>query len=205
MNKEILDSNLEGDQNSGKINPRFGFIVVMIIAAAASRFLPHPPNFTPVGGMALFGAAYFAKKYWALLVPFAALWLSDIILNNVVYAQYQEGFTLMPTYAIWTYVALAAMVLMGSKVLRKINILNVIGASIGASLLFFFITNFGAWYADPFHMFADDISGLGVALTAGLPFFWNTLAGDLMYVGILFGGFEMIKNAYPQLSLNMSK
>jgi len=203
MNNEILDSNLE--ENTNKFKPRFGMIVFMIVAAAASRFLPHPPNFTPLGGMALFGAAYFTKKYWAFLIPFAALWFSDIILNNVVYAQYQEGFTLMPSYAIWTYVAFGAMILMGSQVLRKINIPTVVGASVAASLLFFFITNFGAWYLDPFHMFADDISGLGVALTAGLPFFWNTLAGDLVYVGAMFGGFEIIKNVYPQFTLNTSK
>lgn len=205
MSKEILDTNLEGKEVTNKFTPRFGIVVFMIVAAAASRFLPHPPNFTPIGGMALFGAAYFAKKYWAFLIPFAALWLSDLILNNVVYAEFNEGFTLMPSYAIGTYLALIAMIFMGSKVLKKINIPNVIGASIGASLIFFIITNIGSWYIDPMNIYPNNIAGLGAALTAGLPFFWNTLAGDLVYVGVLFGGFEMVKNAYPQLSLNAVK
>lgn len=198
MNNNILDNHLI---ETNKFTPKFGVVALMILAAAATRFLPHPPNFTALGGMALFGAAYFSKKYWAFIVPFAALWLSDIILNNVVYAAYYDGFTLMPTYAIWTYVAFGLMILMGSRVLKKIKLPTVIGASIGASLIFFLVTNFGAWAVDPMNMFADDASGLLTAYTAGLPLFWNTLAGDLFFAGVLFGGFELIKSTNPKLAL----
>lgn len=52
---------------TNKINLRFSVITLMILLAAMSRLLPHPPNFAPIGGMALFGAAYFSKKYWLLL------------------------------------------------------------------------------------------------------------------------------------------
>ncbi|MEM6965154.1 MAG: DUF6580 family putative transport protein [Bacteroidota bacterium] len=200
MNNEILDYN---EENTNKFTPKFGLIVVMILAAAATRFLPHPPNFTALGGMALFGAAYFSKKYWAFLVPFATLWLSDLILNNVVYAAYHDGFTLLPTYAVWTYVAFGLMILMGSKVLKKVKLPRVIGASIGASLIFFLVTNFGVWFFDSMNVFTDDASGLLAAYAAGLPFFWNTLVGDLFFVGILFGGFELIKSVNPQLALTM--
>ena len=201
MEKRILDNHLVESHDSSKFNPRFVIVLGIIVLAAISRFLPHPPNFTPLGGMALFGAAYFTKKYWAYLAPFAALWVSDLILNNVVYAQYHEGFTILPSYAIWTYVAFGAMILMGSKVIKKINIPTVAGASIAASLLFFLITNFGAWFADPFNMFADDLSGLVAAFAAGLPFLLNTMAGDLVYAGLLFGSFEMMKSVYPQMAL----
>jgi prepilin signal peptidase PulO-like enzyme (type II secretory pathway) len=51
--------------NKNKINLRFSVITLIILSAAMSRLLPHPPNFAPIGGMALFGAAYFSKKYWA--------------------------------------------------------------------------------------------------------------------------------------------
>lgn len=202
MNKNILDNQFAQEEKSNLINPRFGVIALMIILAAASRFLPHPPNFTPIGGMALFGAAFFAKKYWAYIIPFLALWASDLILNNVVYAAYHEGFVLMPTYALWTYLAFGLMILMGSKLLKKITIPNVLIGAVSASMIFFLVTNFGAWYADPFHMFADDASGLVAALAAGLPYFWNTLAGDLVYASILFGSFALIKNTYPTLTLS---
>ena len=186
---------------NSKFNPRFGIIVLMIVAAAATRFMPHPPNFTPIGGMALFGAAHFAKKYWAYLIPFLALWVSDLILNNVVYAS-PEGFTWFTAFGMFNMLAFGLIVLMGSNLLKKVNLKNVVGASVLGSMIFFLITNFGAWFYDPFNMYADNFAGLTTAIAAGLPFFWNTLAGDLVYVGILFGGFELAKNMYPTLALN---
>ena len=61
---------------TNKLNQRFSVITLMILLAAMSRLLPHPPNFAPIGGMALFGAAYFSKRYWAFIVPIAAVWIS---------------------------------------------------------------------------------------------------------------------------------
>lgn len=187
---------------NNKFNPKFGIIVLMILAAAATRFMPHPPNFTPIGGMALFAAAHFAKKYWAYLIPFITLWVSDLVMNNVVYAEYQTGFTWITSFAIFNFLAFGLIVLMGSKVLKKISLPKVIGASVTGSLIFFLITNFGAWFADPFNMYADNFAGLTTAIAAGLPLFWNTLAGDLVYVGVLFGGFELVRNVYPNLTMD---
>ena len=52
----------------------------MIVAAALSRLLPHPPNFSPVEAMALFGGAYFASRAWAVAVPLLAMLLSDLVM-----------------------------------------------------------------------------------------------------------------------------
>jgi len=185
---------------NNKFNPKFGIIVLMVVAAAATRFMPHPPNFTPIGGMALFGAAHFAKKYWAYLIPFLALWLSDLILNNVVYSS-PDGFTWITSFGLWNFAAFGMIVFLGSNILKKINLPNIIGASVIGSLVFFLITNFGIWASDPLNMYADNIAGLTAAVAAGLPFFWNTLAGDIVYVGVLFGGYEIAKNIYPSLGL----
>ena len=185
---------------NNKFNPKFGIIVLMVVAAAATRFMPHPPNFTPIGGMALFGAAHFAKKYWAYLIPFLALWLSDLILNNVVYSS-PDGFTWITSFGLWNFAAFGMIVFLGSNILKKINLPNIIGASVIGSLVFFLITNFGVWASDPLNMYADNIAGLTAAVAAGLPFFWNTLAGDIVYVGVLFGGYEIAKNMYPSLGL----
>ena len=185
---------------NNKFNPKFGIIVLMVVAAAATRFMPHPPNFTPIGGMALFGAAHFAKKYWAYLIPFLALWLSDLILNNVVYSS-PDGFTWITSFGLWNFAAFGMIVFLGSNILKKINLPNIIGASVIGSLVFFLITNFGVWASDPLNMYADNIAGLTAAVAAGLPFFWNTLAGDIVYVGVLFGGYEIAKNIYQSLGL----
>lgn len=60
----------------------------MIQLAAISRLVPHMFNFAPMSAMGLFGAAYFTRKWQAFFIPVAATWLSDLYLNNVVYAQY---------------------------------------------------------------------------------------------------------------------
>jgi len=168
-------------------------ITVLIIIAALSRLLPHAPNFTPVGATALFGAAYFAKKYWAILIPLAALWASDLILNNVVYAQYYEGFAWMTTGFLWIIGAFALIAILGMVVLKnKVNPINLLGTSFAASGIFFLITNFGVWMSGL--TYPKTMEGLIACYTAAVPFFWNTLAGDLFYVAVLFGAYEFVKS-----------
>jgi len=187
--------------NKKTYNLRFGIVALMVLVAAMSRLLPHPPNFTAVGATALFGAAYFAKKYWAVLIPFLALWISDLILNNVVYGAYFEGFTFFSEFMIWNYIAFGLMILLGSKVLKKVKPLNLLGASLGASAIFFLVTNTGAWYVDISNVYPENFAGLMAAYAAGLPYFLNTIVGDLFYVGVLFGAFELVKQRYPILAI----
>ena len=182
-----------------KLNLRFGVITLLILLAAMSRLLPHPPNFTPIGGMALFGAACFAKRYWAFLVPIAAMWISDVILNNVVYGPYFEHFVWFYRGSLFTYGAFALIVLLGMLTLKKIRILHLIASALGASVLFFLVSNFGVWFAGV--MYPKTVAGLMACYTAGLPFFQNTLAGDLVYTAILFGAFELSARRFPQLQL----
>lgn len=176
-----------------KIDLRFGVISLFVLLAALSRLLPHPPNFTPIGGMALFGAAYFSKRHLAIIIPFLALWMSDLILNNVVYAAYFEGFSWFGIPVV--YLAMIAIALMGTKLLKKIKVSNLIIASLLASSVFFLITNLGSWWIDP--IYTKDITGVLTAYTAGLPFFLNTIAGDLFFTAVLFGGYELIKQRNP--------
>ena len=74
----------------------------LIVAAALSRLLPHPPNFSPVEAIALFGGACFASRQLALFVPIAALLLSDLVLGAVLgasYAGYIGGVSFWSVYA----------------------------------------------------------------------------------------------------------
>lgn len=173
-----------------KLNLQIGIIVLMIFLAVLSRFIPHPPNFTPLGAIALFGAAYFSKKYLAFLIPLAAWWISDLFLDNLIYAkqypEFYQGFS-------WAgnpvgYLCLAFIVILGWLLLKKISILRVIGAATVAAVLFFLITNFAAMLADP--IYTKDFNGLIQSYIAGVPFFRNTLAGNLVYSALLFGIYE---------------
>lgn len=168
-------------------------ITVLIVIAALSRLLPHPPNFTPVGATALFGTAYFTKKYWAFIIPIITLWLSDLILNNVFYAQYYDGFTWMTTGFLWIIGAFVLIAILGMFTMKnKVSPVNLLGTSIAASGIFFLITNFSVWLSGL--TYPKTIEGLIACYTAAVPFFWNTLAGDLFYVAVLFGVYEFVKS-----------
>ena len=181
-----------------KIKLRFSVMTLMILLAAMSRLLPHPPNFAPIGGMALFGAAYFSKRFWAFLVPIVSMWLSDLVLNNVVYAQYFDRFVWFYSGSLFTYGAFALIVCFGILSLKKIRLPRLIVSALGASVIFFIVSNFGVWFSGI--MYPKDLGGLMACYAAGIPFFHNTVLGDLVYTGVLFGVFEWSVRKIPQLS-----
>lgn len=170
---------------------------MMILLAALSRLLPHPPNFTPIAGMSLFGAAYFSKKYWAFIIPMLAMLISDLIINNVVYAS--ESFMVFHSTSLYIYLSFALITLLGFRLLKKVSTTRLLGASLASSALFFLITNFGVW-AVGYSNFSANFGGLIATYVAGIPFALNTIAGDLFYVSILFGSYELLRTRFPQLS-----
>lgn len=168
-----------------KITPRFWLLTFMVFAAAFIRLIPHPPNFAPIAAMALFGGAYFNRKSFAFAVPLAAMFLTDAIIG------FHSEMWLI-------YLSFALIVLIGMLMLKKVNIKNVIIASLTASISFFIITNFGVWAFGT--MYPKNIAGLIECYIAAIPFIQNTLIGDLFFSGIMFGIFEFIKVKLPLLS-----
>ncbi|MBK8555036.1 MAG: hypothetical protein IPL65_04345 [Lewinellaceae bacterium] len=124
-------------------------VFLFILFAALSRLLPHPPNFTPIAAMGLFGAAYLQRSWMAYVVPFVALFLSDLYLNNVVYADLFDGFTWFSSVGIYLsfalVIALSRMILHGNVTAGR-----VLGSSVLASVVFFLLTNFQSWLTFPF-------------------------------------------------------
>jgi hypothetical protein len=186
-----------------KIALRFSVISLMIVLAAFSRLIPHPPNFAPIGAMALFGAAYFSKKFIALIIPVLSMLISDLVINNTIYAQYFEGFTFFYQGFYWTYAAFIVIGVIGFFMLKKVQLKSVILASLFAAVLFFIISNFGVWASGT--MYPQNFSGLIACYTAAIPFFKNTLMGNLVYSGVLFGAFELAQNRIPILKIQLSK
>ena len=185
-----------------KLNIRFGVLSLLVLLAAFSRLLPHPPNFSPIGAMALFGSAYFSKKYFALALPVLAMWLSDLVINNVVYAQYFESFTFFYQGFYWTYGAFIVIGVIGFYVLEKVHFKSVLLSALIATVVFFAISNFGVWASGT--MYPKTLSGLIACYTAGIPFLKNTFLGDLVYTGVLFGVFELAQYKFPVLKLKTS-
>jgi len=180
-----------------KLTLRYSVITIMILLAALSRLLPHPPNFAPIGGMALFGAAYYTRRAWAYAIPIISMWISDLILNNVVYAEFFDKFVWFYSGSLFTYAAFALIVLMGTFTLKKVRITRLLFSALGASVIFYLISNFGVWFSGT--MYPKDISGLTACYAAGIPFFKNTLLGDLVYSTALFGVFEASLWKFPAL------
>jgi len=200
---------IESKMNNRKEILRFGVICAIILVAAASRFIPHLPNFTPLGGIALFGAAYYGRRFWAYLVPLAAIFLSDVLLNNVIFrfgiaplAQTPmfSSFTWLYSGALYTYAAMALIVLLGTFTLKKVRVTNVLFSALGASAIFFIVSNFGTW-ASGLVGYPHTFAGLISCYIAGLPFALNTIAGDLAYAALLFGAFELIQTRFPSVKL----
>jgi hypothetical protein len=151
----------------------FLLAVLLIGFAALSRFVPHPDNFTPIAAMALFGGVYFDKRY-AFVVPLAAMVVSDYFIgfhNTIPYVY--GSFVLTGLIGIW---------LKNHKSLGWI-----VGASLSSSVLFFVVTNFGVWVSGGY---PQSFAGLVECYVAAIPFFRNTVLGDLLYVAVLFSLYE---------------
>ncbi|MGH8084768.1 MAG: DUF6580 family putative transport protein [Lysobacter sp.] len=170
-------------------------LVGLIVLAALTRVLPHPPNFSPVAAIALFGGAYFANRSWALIVPLVGLFLSDLVLASINGGLYASWFG---STGIWlVYGCIALTTVMGLGLRGKVGGASVLGYSLAGSVLFFVVTNFGAWLSDP--MYPKTIAGLTAAYAAGIPFFQWSVLGTLFYAAILFGGFAALRSQLPAL------
>lgn len=157
---------------------------LIIFLAAATRLIDHPYNFTPIIAMSIFGGCYLHKR-WGVLIPFAAMALSDVILYSNEYGW--SMFNWKTTLAVYAGVGLAFFI--GWQIKKRLTWYFTLGGALVASLAFFFITNFSVWAF--FDWYPHTLAGLTECFTLALPFFRNSLAGDMVYTGLLFGVYEM--------------
>lgn len=172
---------------------------VFIIVGFAYRLIPHhPPNFTPVAAMALVGGIYMNRKALAFMVPFIALFLSDLILNNTInrgFFMEQTGMILWADYMPFTYGAMMATVALGMILTNRSAGIKILAGGLIASVLFFLVTNFGSWLTWP--MYPKSPAGLLMSYEAAIPFFQLTLIGNLVFVTIFVGSIELVKYFKP--------
>lgn len=176
----------------GSWSPRTAALVGVALVAAATRVLPHPPSFTPVGALALFGGSHFASRRRALAVPLLAMVVSDLALT----ARYgTAAFTLLP----WVYGAFGITVCLG-RWLRPPNrsAPRVAIASLVAALLFFLVANFGVWVQAG--RYPPTPEGLLACYVAALPYLRTMVLGNLAYAVLLFGGFALWTRRVPALA-----
>ncbi|MCX6759121.1 MAG: hypothetical protein NT012_00910 [Candidatus Nealsonbacteria bacterium] len=155
----------------------FSIALFLILIGVSLRFLPHPPNFSPVIAISLFGGVYFSKRI-AFILPILIMLISDIFIGY-----YEIG--LMAS----VYGSFVLCVFLGSWLKEHKKWQTILGSSILSALIFFILTNFAVWAFTPWY--AKTFSGIIQCYLMALPFFKNTLLGNFFYVAVLFGTYEI--------------
>ncbi|NVJ98054.1 MAG: hypothetical protein HWE25_07875 [Alphaproteobacteria bacterium] len=174
-----------------KLSPRLSALAVLILGVALTRLLPHPPNFTPILALGLFGGAMFDRKHLGFVVPLAAMLISDLCLE-LMFGYGIHG--LMPV--IYGLVALSTV--LGFLMRGKLGIAMVIGLGTASSALFFLGSNFAVWLGST--KYPQTLEGLLACYTAATPFFQNTLLGTFAYAALMFGGWAIAEKRIPVLA-----
>jgi hypothetical protein len=177
-------------EGTNLIEPRTALLTGMVMAAAALRLLPHPMNFTPVGALALFGGASFHSKRVALALPLVSLIAGDIFI----------GFhPLMP----YVYASFLVSVAIGFWLRLNRSVVRIGAGVLAGAIQFFLVTNFALWAAS-IGAYPKTAAGLVACYIAGIPDFWNSLAGDTFYAAVLFGGLALTEHWFPALRGQMA-
>jgi hypothetical protein len=180
-----IEEGQSGDFQAESAALRSAVILAMILLAAVLRFVPHPWNFTPIGAMALFSGAVMRDRRLAFVVPILALFAGDVLvgfhsLMLVVYA----SFLVNVAIGLWLH---------DRRTAPRIGLATLLGA-----MQFFLVTNFAVW-ASSVGSYPHTLVGLTACYAAGVPLFWNTLAGDALYAALLFGGLALAEHYVPAL------
>lgn len=175
MVKKITRQNIVRDHKQYVV-----IAVLLVVFVVLSRLLPHPPNFAPVAAIAIFAGALLPRR-WALGLPLVAMIVSDLFIG-------------LHDLVLFTWGSFALIALVSAKLLKgRLSWRNSVAASIGASVLFFVVTNFGVWLQG--NMYARTLAGFVECYYMALPFFRNTLLGDMAYTLGLYGLYVLVVKA----------
>ncbi len=160
-------------------------ILGFIFLGMMSRLLPHPPNFTAINAIALFGICSLGNLGISLFTVFSTMLLCDLVI----------GFH---SSMVFVYLSYGLIVLMGYWLKSKRSLIRSIFLLALSSLLFFIITNFGVWLVGS--MYPKTIIGLELCYLAAIPFLSNNLMSTLLYGGMLFGWLALAERDIPALA-----
>jgi hypothetical protein len=147
--------------------------VGIFLSLAASRFIPHPPNFTSLLALSFYVPVLFGLRYIpVLLISFV---ITDLVIG------YHAG-----TH--WTWGSVLVIGLMSQYFSKNIN-LRLTGSLFGA-FIFFLITNFGVWTSG---MYSSTVNGLVECYTLAIPFFSYSLISTILFSLLVETGHKIYK------------
>ena len=151
--------------------------IALVIAGVTLRLLPHPQNFTPVAALALFSGFVF-RPALALTLPLTIMIISDLWIG-------------VHSLFLLTWGSFLAVSAMGTWLARRDGMHRILIGSLAGSVLFFIVTNLGVFFIDK--MYPMSWAGFYECFLMALPFFRNSVAGDLFYVSVIFSVFALLK------------
>ena len=182
------------------LSPRFIFVTSAVVLTVVSRIItvsaaslyPDLGNFTMLGAMALFAGACMPQRWMGLVIPLAAMFITDIFIgfHNTMWA---------------VYLSFGLIALLGWGIRSKQTLLSIAGMSLVSALIFFFITNSAMWVVGFFIPASERFYGTGAAdllaaLEAGIPFFsYGTLPSQFIFGAIFFGAYHLARVRKPSL------
>ncbi len=183
-----------------KLKSSFSYLVILAVLIAlgvAGRLLPHPPNFTPMAAIALFAGFIFIKRYMAVVAVISTMLLCDYFAFGSLSSSWFGSKSMFVVY-----LALLFPIVFKNFLQKKIGVLRIFGAALASSSVFFLATNFAVWAFSP--MYEKTLEGLVLCYTMAIPFFQNTVAGDLIWSGVIFGTYFVLRN-YSNLQIFKQK
>jgi hypothetical protein len=183
-----------------KFNLSFSYLVILAVLIAlgvAGRLLPHPPNFTPMAAIALFAGFIFIKRYMAVVAVISTMLLCDYFAFGSLSVSWFGSKSMFVVY-----LALLFPIVFKNFLQKKLGVLRIFGAALASSSVFFLATNFAVWAFSP--MYEKTLEGLVLCYTMAIPFFQNTVAGDLIWSGAIFGAYFALRN-YSNLQIFKQK
>ena len=167
------------------INKSLIYPILLVVALAQLRLIPHPPNFTPILAVGIFSGYYFKNFFMSLFIIILSMFLGDLYLG-------------IHDTMFFTYISLIAVVAVGFYI-KKFKSLEILFGGIISSVCFFIITNFGAWLT--LDMYEKSFSGLISSYVLAIPFFQNTLVSTILYLFLFKFFFEQILNKTKLLKI----
>lgn len=147
----------------------------VLLGAVFLRLVPHIPNVAPIAALALFSGVKMSN-WKGFAVPLVVMIISDFFL----------GFHATVPFV---YASFLLIVEIGHLLRKNTTPLSVGIGTLMGSILFFIVTNFGVWVTSS--MYEKTIRGLLHCYVMGLPFFRNTLSGDIFYTVVFFLGYRI--------------
>lgn len=167
----------------------FSYFVLL----AASKFMPHSFNFSPVVAIAIFGGFLFGRNGNFIWITLILTYVSDFIFNNFIHPEYfinREGLVFFDSYMTGVYLSLITIIILSSSVLKRFKYKKLAVLSLGSSFIFYLITNFVFLYDSS--LYTHDFAGMIDSYIAAIPFFRAGIAGDVFYSFVFFGLYHFI-------------